>query len=142
MPDDLDITARITIPAAELSFEYMRSGGPGGQHANKTDTAVRLRFDVHNTRAIVGATRERLIRNNANRINSDGELIIEASEYKSRTMNIEAARERLADMVKAALIVPKKRRKTKPSKGAKRRRLDAKKQRGQIKKGRGKVRWD
>lgn len=139
--DDLVIDDRVTLPASDFRVSFARSGGPGGQHANTADTRVRIHFDLDGTEALHPAVKRRLREAYGNRISKDGELVLTCDTHRSRHRNLEEVRERFAQMIRGKLKPPKYRRKTKPSRGAKRRRLDAKKQRGQLKKSRGKVDW-
>jgi len=139
MNEPLTINERIVIPAADLSYEFSRSGGPGGQHVNTADTRVRLRFALRSCAVLHFSVKDRIRNQNPGRVTDDGELILVSQNNRSRHRNIEVARERLAALVLAALKPPKKRRPTKPSRNARKRRMDSKKKRGQIKKNRGKV---
>ncbi|MEZ4316134.1 MAG: alternative ribosome rescue aminoacyl-tRNA hydrolase ArfB [Myxococcota bacterium] len=140
--DDLVIDERITIPASDFQISFSRSGGPGGQHVNTTDTRVRVHFDLAGTTALSESVKRRLAEAFANRISRDGALVLTSDVYRSRQRNVEDLRERLAEMIRANLVAPKKRRPTKPSLGAKKRRLESKKRRSDVKSGRGKVRQD
>lgn len=140
--EDLVVTSRLTIPAAHLTLEMSRAGGPGGQHVNKTETRVRLRFALGRCDLIHPAARERLRRAHPGKLTDGGELLLVCATHRSRQRNIEEARERLAEIVRQSLVVPKSRRPTKPTKGSKERRLKSKKQRAQIKSGRKKVNRD
>ena len=139
--DDLPITDRITIPAADFQVSYARSGGPGGQHANTADTRVRVHFDLRGTTALHPAVKRRIQDAYANRITKDGALVLTSDSHRSRYRNLEELRERLVTLIRDHLKPPKARKKTRPSLGAKKRRLEAKKQRSQIKKNRSKVDW-
>ena len=138
----LYVTPRISIAEAELVEEFIRSSGPGGQHVNKTSTAVRLSFDAWNSPSLPDDVRHRLLRNAGSRATSQGVIQIESESHRSQKQNREAARERLAEMIRAAARPPKKRAKTRPSKASKERRLSGKKARGDIKRLRGRVSRD
>ncbi len=142
MPDPLPINARIVLPGDDLTYEYTRSGGPGGQHVNTSDTSVRIRFALDRCRALRDDVKARIRTAHPGRITTAGELLVSCEVHRSRHRNINDARERLAEIIKAALVPPRPRRATKPSRGAKKRRLEAKKRRGDVKKGRQKVRGE
>ncbi|MBT3337282.1 MAG: aminoacyl-tRNA hydrolase [Anaerolineae bacterium] len=129
------------IPPESLSFEYFRASGPGGQNVNKVSTAVRLRFDVDAAR-LPADVRMRLSRLAGRKMTEEGVLIIEASRFRTREWNQADAQARLEQMVAQASIPPKKRRPTKPTRASIRRRMDAKKRKGNIKRLRGKVKSD
>jgi len=131
----------MNIPPESISFEYFRASGPGGQNVNKVSTAVRLRFDVDAAR-LPDAVRERLTRLAGRKMTESGELIIEASQFRTRERNQADSLARLEEMLERASIPPKKRRKTKPTRASVKRRVDAKKRRGKVKKLRGRVRND
>lgn len=131
----------LSIPESELSETFIRSAGPGGQNVNKVATAVQLRFDVKNSPSISVYVKNRLKTIASHLITLDGELIIEASTYRTQGRNREDARSRLGELIaEASKPPPPKRRKTRPTKGSIERRLKAKTGRGSIKKMRGKVR--
>jgi len=133
--DDLQITRTLVVPGSELTERFSRSSGPGGQGVNTTDSRVELVWDVSST-ALPTQVRARLLERLAGRL-ADGVLVVVASEHRSQLQNRRAARERLADLVRsAALPPPPKRRPTRPTRGSQRRRLDAKKRRGEVKRGR------
>ena len=132
----------LVIPAAELVERFSRSSGPGGQSVNTTDSRVELEYDVASSPALTETQRARALRSLTSRL-TDGRVLVDASEHRSQHRNRVAARERLADLIRTALAPPPpKRRPTRPSKGAQQRRLDAKKQRGQTKAMRGRIRGD
>jgi ribosome-associated protein len=138
----LHITPRISIPESELEEEFIRSPGPGGQHVNKTSTAVRLLFNAAISPALPDDVRHRLLQLAGSRATSQGVVIIECSEHRSQNRNRETARERLAQLVRDASRPPKKRKKSKPSRASKERRLSGKKARSDIKRMRGRVSRD
>ncbi len=129
------------IPQESLSFEYFRASGPGGQNVNKVSTAVRLRFDVESA-GLADDVISRLSRLAGRRMTEDGILIIEASRFRTRERNQADALSRLEALLASAEKPPKKRRKTRPTRASVKRRVDAKKHRGNVKKLRGKVRSD
>lgn len=125
----------ITVPAVELTEQFSRSSGPGGQGVNTTDSRVQLSLDIATTSALDDAQRARVLAALANRL-SGSVLTISASEERSQRQNRVLARERLADLLREALTPQLERRPTKPSRGSKMRRLTQKKRRGEIKLGR------
>lgn len=132
----------LVVPAAELVERFSRSSGPGGQSVNTTDSRVELEYDVAASAALTDTQRQRVLGGLGTRL-VDGRVVVDASEHRSQHRNRVAARERLADLLRDALAPPPPpRRPTKPTKGSQRRRLEAKKQRGQTKALRGKVTGD
>jgi ribosome-associated protein len=129
---------KIDIPAAELTFEFFRASGPGGQNVNKVSTAVRLRFDVGRSRSLPPPVKERLLRLAAGRI-TDGVLVIEARRFRTQERNRQDAVDRLGLLIEKAAFVPRPRRPTRPTAGSRERRLGAKKHRGAAKRARGAV---
>ena len=130
VPDDagdvLVVDARTAIPRAELDVRATRAGGPGGQHVNTSSTRIELRWNVRTTRALDDDQRVRALERLASRLDGEGFVRVVASEHRSQRQNREAAEQRLVDLVRRALVVPKARRATKPSRAAKARRLDEK----------------
>ena len=138
--DDLIITPDLVIPAAELDEQAGTSGGPGGQHANKTSTRIMLRWCIATSEALKGWQRALLMKKLAPRLTKAGELIVQVDDNRSQLMNRTLARERLAALIVESLKRPKPRRKTRPTRASKERRITSKKQRGETKKSRKKVR--
>ncbi len=135
----LQITNRTAIPLSEIELSAVRSQGAGGQNVNKVATAIHLRFDI-NASSLSPLYKERLLNLNDSRITKEGIVIIKAQQHRTQEQNREDALGRLKVLVKSVTITPKKRKPTKPSKTAKRKRLDSKAKRGQIKSLRGNVR--
>jgi ribosome-associated protein len=123
----------IVISPDELHFEFVRASGPGGQNVNKVATAVQLRFDIRSSRSIGPETRERLIRLAGKRLNSSGEIVIEARRHRTQQRNREDAMDRLLRLIEQASVSPKVRHKSRPTKASKEKRLEEKKRRSQIK---------
>ena len=132
----LRISEKIAIPDDELKEEFFQSSGPGGQNVNKVATAVRLRFNVWQTRSLPEGVRLRLLSKVGPRLTNEGELNIEAQRYRTQQQNREDAAERLANLIKGVLTPPKTRRPTRPTKASVKRRIDSKKKHGTIKKSR------
>ena len=131
---DILIKSGIEIPYHELEITTSRSGGPGGQHVNKTETRITIRWNAKETSALSEQLKERVLKNLASRLTTEGYLIIHNSESRSQLQNKKNALAHLAEIVRKALLVPKKRIKTKVPKKAKEKRLQEKKRRGDIKK--------
>ncbi|HEX8671885.1 MAG TPA: alternative ribosome rescue aminoacyl-tRNA hydrolase ArfB [Longimicrobium sp.] len=136
MSDDglIAVNDGLWIPRSELTYRATRSGGPGGQHVNTSSTRVERVWDVGASPRGTEQQRELIRAKLANRISGEGTLLLAASEHRSQHQNKEAVTGRFADLLREALIVPKKRKKTRPPRGAAEARLRAKKQRSQVKK--------
>ena len=138
----LQVSPTLVIPDDELVERFVRSSGPGGQNVNKVATAVELRFDVVNSPSLPEPVRARLLARRDRRLTDEGVLVLSAQRFRTQDRNREDARERLAALIAAVLVPPKKRIATKPTKGSKERRLGAKRERSTVKKHRSTSGWD
>jgi ribosome-associated protein len=136
----IQVTPTLVIEDSEIEERFVRASGPGGQNVNKVSTAVQLRFDVGRSPALSGEVRDRLRALAGSRMTDEDVLVIDARAHRTQGQNREDARTRLADLIRRALIRPKRRKKTRPGAAAKQRRLDTKKLRSETKRGRGKLR--
>ena len=127
------VTDRISIDEAELEEAFIRASGPGGQNVNKLSSAVQLRFDVRNSPSLPDDVRARLERLAGRRLTREGVLVIIAQRHRTQERNRADALERLVELIQRAAVAPVPRRPTKPSKGARERRLESKKRRSSIK---------
>lgn len=134
--DGLVITDALTIPEAELEESFARSGGPGGQHVNKTETKVELRWSVADSSVLTEVDRDWLMKRLSDRLTASGELLVTAGDERSQSRNRADARRKLAALVREALVRPRRRRATRPTRSSVERRLSDKKRRGEIKAGR------
>ncbi len=133
----IPVTAHVVLNESEIEERFIRASGPGGQNVNKLSTAVQLRFDIRHSPSLPGDVRLRLERIAGHQVTKDGVLVLTAKRHRTQDMNRRDARERLLDLIRRAAVAPKKRRPTRPSKGAGRRRLEDKTRRGALKKLRG-----
>jgi ribosome-associated protein len=133
---DVIITPRLTIPASELAISFARSGGPGGQNVNKVSSKVELRWNVRDSRALTTSDHELILQNLGNKLTTDGELIVTSTKTRDQIQNREDAFDKLALIVRASLHRPKPRRATRPTKASKRRRVEGKRHRSEIKRNR------
>jgi ribosome-associated protein len=132
----MDITDTIRIPDEELQFTFARAGGPGGQNVNKVSSKAILHWDFAANATLPADVKDRLQRHQAKRLTTEGFLVIQGQRFRDQAKNIEDCRERLREMIVAALHAPKARKPTRPTRGSKRRRLDAKRRQSERKAGR------
>jgi ribosome-associated protein len=135
----IPVTRRISLDEREIEESFIRSSGPGGQNVNKVETAVQIRFDVRQSPSLPDDVRVRLEKLAGSRLTLDGVLIITAQRFRSQERNRADAVDRLVELIREAAVPPIKRRPTKPTKGSKERRLEAKGRRSEIKNMRGKI---
>lgn len=131
--EPLRVTSRLTLPPEELRVSFARSGGPGGQNVNKVASKAVLRFSVRESHSLSDGQRHLLLQRLGGRLTTEGELVIHASRHREQARNVEDARDRLAETLRGALVEPKKRKNTRPTRGSQRRRLESKRRRGQVK---------
>ena len=129
----IDLTDEISLPDSELEFQAIRAQGPGGQNVNKVSSAVQLRWNIPAS-SLADSLKNRLLNMNDRRIGKDGVLVIKAQNHRTQERNRQEAMTRLAALLEEASHVPKKRVATRPSRAARQKRLDAKKQRSETKK--------
>lgn len=137
------VTAKISIDETELHEKFVRSSGPGGQNVNKVSTAVQLRFNVAQSENLPHNVKMKILNSGDSRLTKDGEIVLIAESFRTQEANRKDAVERLKEVIRKAAFVPKKRIPTRPSLGAKKRRLESKAKRGSVKKTRsGKIDLD
>lgn len=127
------VNSNIEINENELKFDFIKASGPGGQNVNKVSSAVQLRFNINDSENLSGKEKELLLKNAHNRITKDGILIIEAKRYRTQDKNKQDAIERFVEIIKKALKVKKKRRKTKIPNSATEKRIERKKRKSNLK---------
>ncbi|TAL72081.1 MAG: aminoacyl-tRNA hydrolase [Rhodanobacter sp.] len=132
----LTISHSVSIPESELVEHFLRADGPGGQHVNRTESAVELRFDVAASPSLPEPLRARVLARRDRRLTDAGVLVIQARRFRDQARNREDARERLMALLRAAQVVPETRVATKPTRASKERRLAGKQQRGRLKQNR------
>ena len=132
----LPVSRTINLPESELTERFLRADGPGGQHVNRTESAVELRFDVLQSPSLPEDVRARLLARSDRRMTDEGVLVIQARRFRDQGRNREDARERLVEILRSALVAPKKRIATKPTRASKLRRLEGKQQRAKVKQNR------
>lgn len=138
----VEITPGLSLPDQDLAWSFVRASGPGGQNVNKVATAAQLRFDLAGTQSLEPAVKQRLRALAGRRVTEDGALIIAARNQRTQEGNRREALERLAELVRRALVAPKARKATRPTRAARERRLETKTQRRTTKQLRRRVSWD
>jgi ribosome-associated protein len=142
MAEDLQLSRTRVIPAAALSVRTARASGPGGQHVNRTETKVQLRFDPRAVPWMDEGTRLRIVSLAGRNVDSEGGILFVSQEHRDQAQNLDASREKLRALVLKALVRPKLRIATKPTRASKARRVNDKKQRAKTKSQRGRVSGD
>lgn len=136
MSSDLPVTERLVIPGGDLTTVAVHASGPGGQNVNKVATKVELRFDLEGTSALRADVKSRLRELAKGRLDADGRIVLTSQKTRNRIRNLADVRQRLADLIREALVPPRPRHATRPTKGSQIRRVDEKKRRGDVKRGR------
>ncbi len=137
----LILSSELLVPDEDFEWRFVRASGPGGQNVNKVSSAVQLRFLLPQNSTLPAAVKQRLRRLAGQRLNADGSILIAARSERSQEQNRREALERLEALLREAMVVPKIRRKTKPTRASQERRIDTKKKRGSAKRDR-RARWD
>ena len=130
----IEITPTLCLDDSEVTLDFIRSSGPGGQNVNKVATAVQLRFDLRNSPSLQADVKERLVKLAGSRMTDEGFLLIEAKRYRTQEQNRADALLRLTVLIQKSLVAPKRRRATRPTLASKTERIQSKKRRGEIKK--------
>jgi ribosome-associated protein len=138
----IEVTANLVIPDGDYSLSFVRGSGPGGQNVNKVASAVQLRFDLAGTTVLSDPVKHRLRALAGRRLTDDGAILIIARNHRTQESNRREAGERLSELIRVALVPPKPRMKTKPTRASKERRLDTKTRTQRTKGLRGRVKWD
>lgn len=139
---DLIVTSTLSIPAHELEWTAVRASGPGGQNVNKLATKVELRFDIAGSAVLTPSVKQRLRALARKRVDADGRLVVTDQSTRVQSQNLQRARSKLVELIQSALVVPKPRKATRPSRAAKRRRLEHKHQLSEKKQARRKPKRD
>lgn len=140
--DFLVVNERIKIPRAELSFSFARSSGPGGQNVNKVNSKAQLRWNVTTSPALPADVRQRFLEKFGSRLTRDGELVLSGDQYRDQPKNIADCLDRLREFLASVAQPPKRRKASRPTRGSRERRLKAKRQQGETKRGRQSRHWD
>ena len=138
----IEITPTLNLDDSEVTLDFIRASGPGGQNVNKVATAVQLRFDLRNSSSLPADAKERLVKLAGSRVTDEGFLLIEAKRYRTQEHNRADAILRLTTLIQKALVAPKRRRATRPTLASKTERIQTKKRRGEIKAGRKIKNWE
>jgi ribosome-associated protein len=131
--DTLVVNDRVRVPLSEFSFSYARSSGPGGQNVNKVNSKVQLRWRPSESNALPADVSQRFLARNRNRLTEEGDFLITSQRFRDQPRNRQDCLERLADLLREASTPPKRRRRTKPTRGSRERRLSEKRQRSDRK---------